>query len=725
MIGVFSCASACESEANMSESATNRIRSFLASTSLVKVNASSNHMYDAWLSGKDFRARDGQLEMIQFIDEALHAKAPRIAVVEAGPGTGKTIAYSTATIPIGLQRNKRIVLVTATVALQDQVTSKDLPELRVMSDVSFSYVLAKGRQRYVCPRRLSSAANSVDAQALTDLASAGEQRSDESTRFVELFDSFVSGGWNGDLDHSPVFLPQRLWSTVTTDSRGCTNTACKWYSRCPYYKAREQFADADIIVTNYDLLLSHLRLGTDILPPIEDSIFVLDEAHNLVSKTMNAFSKSLNIVSSGMRLNEITAGLEQLNEEFGKDAEIVRSLAEFHEPQEYARKLLKRLITIVRGLKFSEDWEGVSQFRFKDGVVPEEIQTVAAQLALQYLDMRVAVSKVCTWLREHADSQTSEFDSDAITERLNEFVAADQHLEESRDLLLDFGNTNEGSVSSRWVEYVTHEAIEEWRLKSVPVEIDQILADKIWSKAHATILTSATLNAGDDFLHFKTEVGLNQDVRTLGLESPFDLDRTVTLQIPKLQTTPGGNNKKHLKEIAHLLPELLGQEKSALVLFSSRVAMDSIYNDLPTKTQRNCLVQNKIGRHALLQMHKQRIDKGEISYIFGLASYREGIDLPGDYCRHVIITRLPFDVPTDPIVESKKELLLKAGYEQSHLFTRYQVPEATLRLTQACGRLIRNEQDWGRITILDRRIVSRSYGEQMLNALPNYRLDIE
>lgn len=686
---------------------------------------SSNHMYDAWLKGKNLRARDGQLQMIQFIDEALSGETPRIAVVEAGPGTGKTIAYSTASIPIGLKRNKRIVMVTATVALQDQVTSKDLPELRVMSDVPFSYVLAKGRQRYVCPRRLSGAANSTDAQAVANLAEDGKKRSNDGIRFVELFDAFMGGGWNGDLDHSPVSLSQRHWSTITTDSRGCTSNACKWYSRCPYYKTREQFADADVIVTNYDLVLSHLRLGTDILPPVEDSIFVLDEAHNLVQKTMSAFSKSFSVVSSGMRLNEIKSGIEKLNEEFGKEADLDRSLGEFSEPHEYARTLLKRLITIIRGLDFGDGWEGVSQYRFKDGSVPEDIQAVAAQLALQYMDMRAAVSKICTWLREHADTQNPEFESDVVTERLNDFVTAEQHLEDARELLLDFGSSNESSVSSRWIEHVTNEAIEEWRLKSVPVQINEILADKIWSKAHATILTSATLNAGDDFLHFKSEVGLNQDVKTLGLESPFDLERTVTLQIPKLQTTPGGNNQKHLKEIAQLLPEFLSQEKSALVLFSSRVAMDAIYNSLPKKIQRNCLVQSKVGRHALLQMHRERIDQGRFSYIFGLASYREGIDLPGDYCRHVIITRLPFDVPTDPIVESKKELMLKAGYEQSHLFTRYQVPEATLKLTQACGRLIRNELDWGRITILDRRIVSKGYGEQMLNALPNYRLDIE
>ena len=690
------------------------------------LEASFNPMYEVWLKGKDFRARDGQLQMIQFIEDALGTKPPRMAIVEAGPGTGKTIAYSTASIPIGHKQNKRVVIVTATVALQDQVTSKDLPELRVMSDVPFSYVLAKGRQRYVCPRRLNSAVNTTDAQALTNLASTGKDPSEDSVRYVELFDAFTNGGWNGDLDHSPVAMQQRHWSTITTDSRGCTSNACNWYSRCPYYKAREQFGDADVIVTNYDLLLSHLRLGTDILPPIEDCIFVLDEAHNLIPKTMSAFSKSFSVVASGMRLNETKSNLEHLIEQFGSDPDLSRSLGEFSEHHEYARSLLKRLITIIRRLDFGEGWEGVSQFRFKEGSVPEDIQAFAAQLSTQFSAMNTAVSNVCSWLREHADAPNPEFESDVVTERLNDFVTADQQLEESCELLSDFGHANESSVSSRWVEHVTHESIEEWRLKSVPVEINQILVDKIWSKAHATILTSATLDAGDEFLHFKSEIGVEPATKTLSLESPFDLERTVTLQIPEMQTIPGGKTtKQNYKEIAELLPEFLNQEKSALVLFSSRVAMDTIYNDLPKETQRNCLVQNKIGRHALLEMHKRRIDRGQVSFIFGLASYREGIDLPGDYCRHVIITRLPFDVPTDPILESKKELMLKAGYEQSHLFSRYQVPQATLRLTQACGRLIRNESDWGRITILDRRIVSRSYGDQMLNALPNYRLDIE
>lgn len=664
--------------------------------------------------------------MIQFIHESLRSNAPRVAVVEAGPGTGKTIAYSTSAIPFALERNKRVVIVTATVALQDQITSKDLPELRILPDVNFSYVLAKGRQRYVCPRRLNHSANSTNAQALNDLTGTGEHQSDQSLRYVELFDAFLDGSWNGDIDHAPIALPLRNWSTITTDSRGCTNNLCSWYSRCPYYKAREQFFNADVIVTNYDLLLTHLKLDTDILPAIEDSIFILDEAHNLVPKTMSAFSKAFSVVTSGARLSEILASLKDLMDKFGKEETIELCIGEFSEPHEYARRLLKRLITITRRLDFGDGWDGVSQFRFADGSIPEDIQAAAAQLGTQYSDMNSAIAKLCSWLRGHADADNSEFERGVMTEILNEFLTAEQHLEESRELLMDFGYPNEGTVSSRWVEHVTNEAREEWRLKSVPVEINQILTEKIWSKAHATVLTSATLDAGDDFLHFKTEVGLGLDIKTLRLESPFDLDRAVTLQIPRMQSVPGGrNSEEHSKEVGQLLPEFLSQEKSALVLFTSRFAMDSIFGSLQKKVQRNCLVQGQIGRHALLQMHKDRIDNGQLSYIFGLASYREGIDLPGDYCRHVIITKLPFDVPTDPIVESKQELMLKAGFEKSRLFTQYQVPEATLKLTQACGRLIRNEHDWGRITILDRRLVSRNYGEQMLRALPNYRIDIE
>ncbi|MCY3885618.1 MAG: hypothetical protein OXG24_11980 [Gammaproteobacteria bacterium] len=692
----------------------------------MRVEDSTSHLYDAWLRAKNFRARDGQLQMIRFIDAALRSRAPRVAVVEAGPGTGKTIAYSTSTVPFALEQNKRVVIVTATVALQDQITSKDLPELRVLPDVSFSYVLAKGRQRYVCPRRLSHAANSTDVQALTDLGGNGGDRSDYGIRYVELFDSLTSGSWSGDIDHSPVTLPQRHWSSITTDSRGCTGNSCNWYSKCPYFKTRQQFFDADVIVTNYDLLLTHLRLGTDILPAIEDSIFVLDEAHNLVPKTMNAFSKAFSVVAGGTRLNEISARLIEIASKFGGEEIFERTLGEFSEPYEYARSLLKRLINLIRRLDYGNGWEGVRQFRFVDGSIPEDIQAATAQLGKEYSDMGSAISRLCSWLRGHADAENSEFEKEAMTEYLNEFVTAEQHLEESRELFLDFGYVNEDGVSSRWVEHATNEAREEWRLKSVPVEINQILSEKVWNKAYAAVLTSATLDAGDDFLHFKTELGLEIDTKTLGLESPFDLERAVTLQIPRMQSTAGGRNSdQHSLEITELLPDLLGQEKSALVLFTSRVAMDLVYNGLSKRIQRNCLVQSQMGRHALLEMHKDRIDNGQNSYIFGLASYREGIDLPGDYCRHVIITKIPFDVPSDPIVESKQELMLKAGCEKSHLFTRYQVPEATLRLTQACGRLIRNEHDWGRITILDRRLVSRNYGEQMLRALPNYRLDIE
>ena len=153
--------------------------------------------------------------------------------------------------------------------------------------------------------------------------------------------------------------------------------------------------------------------------------------------------------------------------------------------------------------------------------------------------------------------------------------------------------------------------------------------------------------------------------------------------------------------------------------------MLSVFQKLGKKYQDRCLVQDQLSKNELLDQHHKRIDLNQPSFIFGLASFREGVDLPGDYCKHVVITRIPFDVPSDPIVKSREELLAKDGHSSYEIFLKLSVPEATLRLIQACGRLIRNENDRGRITILDRRIVDKSYGAQIIKAMPPYKQYID
>lgn len=684
-------------------------------------------MYCAWLEAKGYQQREGQLRMIGFIDRVLQSKRPRIGVVEAGTGTGKTIAYATSAVPIGKEQGKRVVIVTATVALQDQITGKDLPELRTLTDIPFTYVLAKGRRRYVCPRRLSHSANATSAQVLDSLAEVNTTEREVGRNYVELFDSFVHGNWTGDIDHSPVAMSPRLWQPITTDARGCINNVCEWYSRCPYFKARAQFADVDVVVTNYDLLLSHLRIESDILPAAEDCIYVLDEAHHLAPKTMDAFSKSFGLIATESLLRDVNRGMVRLLEQLDDPDLLKRYVGEFSHANDLYGNLCKQLHKHIANLEFRDDREGTRRCRFEYGEVPPDIQAIAAQLAKVCQDIAVSIERVAGWLKEQGESNQATLGGNVSLDVLDELTAATQHFDEARELLLDFGYAEHGSVCGRWIEHITHESREEWRLKSVPIEISEILSDKLWNRASATIFTSATLNAGDDFRHFMSSVGLEESkVALLALDSPFDFQKAVEFCVPKMTNEPAaGEGQSYSDEVARVLPKLLELEQSALVLFTSRSMMESVSARLPERVRRYCMVQSASGRHALLEEHRKRIDSRKSSYIFGLASYREGIDLPGAYCRHVIVTRLPFDVPTDPIVESKKELLQKSGIEGYQLFLQLQVPEATLKLVQACGRLIRNEHDWGRITVLDRRIVTKHYGKQMLEALPNYRRVIQ
>ena len=685
-----------------------------------------DHMYSAWLDAKSYSSREGQVRMIQFIRDTLQSRRPRIGVVEAGTGTGKTIAYAASTIPAGRAQDKRVVIVTATVALQDQISGKDLPELRTLTDVPFTFVLAKGRRRYVCPSRLSQSANSTDTQALVRLADSDAEERKVGQKYIELYDAFVAGSWNGDVDQAPETLGQQHWKTVTTDARGCTNNMCTWYNRCPYFKVREQFANVDVIVTNYDLLLSHLRIGTDILPAAEDTIYVLDEAHHLVPKTMGAFTKSCNLVSIETLLHKTRARLTKLLEQMDHQPPLHGLYGEFAEAQEYSGTLIDALRQYVSKLEFRDDREGVRRHRFVEGVVPEELQALAAQLANQFADSVASIVKITSWLRDENEGNERQLGGDAFLELIDELSDAEQQFDEARELLLDFGYTEHDLVSGRWIEHITSKSDEEWRFKSVPIEISEILSERLWNRANATIFTSATLNAGDDFSHFKSTVGLDSSVNALALESPFDFQRAVTFCVPKMASEPKNSDSQSFsKEVARVLPRLMLQEQSALVLFNSRSMMEEVFKLLPNRVRTACLMQTSSGRHALLEKHKRTIDSGQSSYILGLASYREGVDLPGDYCRHVIVTRLPFEVPTDPIIESKQEILEKSGIDGYRLFQKLQLPEATLKLTQACGRLIRNESDWGRITVLDRRIVSRRYGKQILDALPNYRRVIE
>jgi ATP-dependent DNA helicase DinG len=231
------------------------------------------------------------------------------------------------------------------------------------------------------------------------------------------------------------------------------------------------------------------------------------------------------------------------------------------------------------------------------------------------------------------------------------------------------------------------------------------------------VVTSATLTALGRFDRLYTDLGIPADSPCAIFQSPFNFNEAAELRVPAMRTDPSNPND-HSGELAEILLATLPNEKSTLVLFSSWRQMRYVLEQMPDKMVANILVQGDLAKHEILRQHRERIDNELPSIIFGLASFAEGVDLPGDYLTHVVITKLPFGVPDDPVDATYSEWIESQG---GNPFAEWVIPMASMRLTQATGRLLRTEKDQGIITLLDRRFITRRYGKQLLAALPPYR----
>jgi ATP-dependent DNA helicase DinG len=270
-------------------------------------------------------------------------------------------------------------------------------------------------------------------------------------------------------------------------------------------------------------------------------------------------------------------------------------------------------------------------------------------------------------------------------------------------------------VRQRW------EHGEDISLFSSPVLADSLLYTRLWSRAFGSILTSATLTALGRFDRLKARAGLPENSRYLVVPSSFRYAEMATVEIPAMSALPT-ETEPFTDALVERLPTLWAGEKSTLVLFTSRRQMNAVRDRLAPEYPELITTQDDMAKGEVLRQHRERIDAGRASVLFGVASFAEGIDLPGTYLGHVVITRLPFSVPDDPIDASLAEWVTQRG---GNPFMEITVPDASIKLVQAVGRLLRTESDTGRVTILDRRIITRRYGQLLLDALPPFRRLIE
>ena len=698
-----------------------------------EIKSSIQTAYSQMLESRELIPRYGQRLMIAEIAKTLavlssdEEQEPPICVCEAGTGTGKTLAYVLAVLPLAQALDLKVVIATATVALQEQVVNKDLPEILDGSNLSFSFSLAKGRGRYLCLSKLDMLLRGSDSmQAMMDLY--GEELDDpaagDQKLYKKMLEELSAGNWKGDRDDWKDPISDQNWKPVTVDNTQCMGPKCSHFRNCCFFQARDSLENADCIVSNQDLVLSDLALGGGvILPDPEKCIYIFDEAHHLPFKSNNHFSTFSRIKSSITWLERLEIISLRLQKDEFIDATQQKSLSllcsSAREQLDHAWILLEQ---ILESLEIQESYENRIQHAFKMGVVPEELQLLAADFANQFARISISLQSISDDLKDDMEDG-GDVARRQLAEQWFPLIGTQcKRAAGAQELWLSFAaNDPEGQApSARWLSKTDNENYSDISLSSSPVLAAENLQERLWQSCAGAVLTSATLSALGQCDVLKMRAGLPEHTNYLSIASPFDYASSASLVVPRMNCEPS-NGERHTELIVKAIPKLIDKNGAALMLFSSRRQMQDVLQRLPNEWYELILCQDDYQKSQLLKYHRQRIDKGEGSIIFGLSSFAEGVDLPGKYCTHVLIAKIPFAVPNDPI-----ELTLSEWIEQKGMnpFMTLAVPDAAFKLVQASGRLLRNEKDTGKITLFDERIVSKRYGKAILDSMPPYKREI-
>ncbi len=651
-----------------------------------------------------YERRIPQIEMARAVVEALNA--PHHAMIEAGTGTGKSFAYLIPALLWAVQNNTRVVIATHTINLQDQLIAHDLPALASALGVDFRAAVLKGRANYLCPIEFEHARRT-------------KPNSVETLRAIAKTRVWLDETVSGDRAELSLRGPEEntVWQHMSAENNPCALERCETIGgACPFYRARRAAEHAHLLIVNHALLLADAMSDNAVIPPYDT--VVIDEAHHLEEAVTNSLARRIDETKMKRHiweLGDLHSGLlgrlietitvsappktvERFTAFVGDIGGVLRSM----------RAQITRLFATLRALlqELSLNQETNGSVRLTPNI---RARTEFAAVQLVWHDL----SEYC----------------DGVVSALDQVIAAGSRIESLRasnqgDLFGTLAGARRGLIEMRalmdellsapksnavyWLQVgQTHEYI---ALHTAPLHIGESMQAHLWSVKRAVILTSATLRAGNEFKYWRDR--LNADpIQTVEIGSPFDFTRSTLLYLP--EDMPDPNDKQRYQQAVEraLIDLTSALDGRVLALFTSYAHLrQTAYAISPRLALGNIAVYDQSdgsSRQALIDGFKG----SERAILMGTRSFWEGIDIPGESLSAVVIMRLPFSVPTDPVFASRSE-----RYQDS--FNEFTMPDAIVRFRQGFGRLIRTQTDHGIVVVLDARVISKSYGHNFIDALP-------
>ena len=669
---------------------------------------------------KGFEYRKEQEEMAHYIQDAINED--RKIIIEAGTGTGKTLAYLIPAIKWAVANKKKVIIATNTINLQEQLLLKDIPLAKSIIKEDFSYVLVKGRSNYLCKRLFNelSIGRSIDIETF----------SMEAREQIEYILKWGNKTKTGDKAELPFEVYPDVWELVQSTTELCLGKKCPYRKECFYMKTRIEKMEADILISNHHVFFADLnvRAETDfdseylILPRYDMVIF--DEAHNVESVARSYFSVEVSKISFTRLLNRI---YQKKNKRKKEKLALIRvedtiDEKDLEDSQQYIYLLntLKEEISILQNI-------GDEYF---DEIRKIYETNTEAPIRKSLNNFEMTKSRFLETLRDKKDifqSKLADFLTlmmsfnnviDEEKDKNPEVINFNNHLKMFKTYIdsFKFINSFEDDNYIYWLDINSKRT--NVVLTATPLNIAKKLSSVLFDNLDRLIFASATIVANGSFDYFKKSLGLDEeDCIECIIKSPFNYDKQMSVYIPTDIQDSENINAFVTDASKFILDILLKTNGKAFILFTSYTMLNQIYYSISKKLIDKGFEVFLHGDKPRSQLIKE-FKEAENPILFGTTSFWEGVDVQGENLSNVIITKLPFLVPTDPVVSAISKKIEEDG---GNSFTDFQLPEAIIKFKQGVGRLIRKKTDSGNIFILDSRILKKRYGSLFINALPSQK----